>query len=131
GPRAPREDPARCAAELQLDELAFCPPLLDRAHAALLRGCSSAPATLAAAASPAARSGAVLRKARASTKAPSSEASIASETLRARAGATPAPRRHCAVRASQLVNTSAHAWRIGSFVLETSSATVAIGHASA
>ena len=57
-----------------------------------------------------------------------------SSRTRARASACAAGRhstRRSVAPSIQPSNTSAHAWRIGSFVLETSSATVAIGQASA
>jgi len=73
----------------------------------------------------------VLRAARASTNAPSSAASIAIVISRAAAWSSPARSKRCAPAAIQLSNTSAHACRIVSLLLDTSSATVAIGQASA
>ena len=90
-------------------------------------------AHVAAAAAPATSSGSVLRSARLSTNAPSSEASIEiAELARALARAMPGldeargRRRRSSSRRRRRV-----AWRSGSFVLATSSATVAIGQASA
>ncbi len=73
----------------------------------------------------------MLRVARASTNAPSSAQNRAMASSRASASLAPAPANRAAPAAIQRSNTSAHASRMTSLALETSSATVAIGHASA
>ena len=72
----------------------------------------------------------MLRWARASTNAPSSALIIAIVSSRARSGDSPEPTYSSVPAATQLSNTSAQACRMISLVLETSSATVAIGQAS-
>jgi hypothetical protein len=72
----------------------------------------------------------VLRNTRASTNAPSSALIIAMTSSRARGAGSPAAVKRGNPAAIQLSNTSAQAIRIASLLLETSSATVAIGHAS-
>ena len=73
----------------------------------------------------------MLRLARASTNAPSSAQIIAITSSRAVAAGSPASVKRGIPAAIHDSNTSAHAIRIGSLVEETSSAIVAIGHASA
>ena len=73
--------------------------------------------------------GSVLRRARESRNAPSRSARI--ESASARGSGAPAAARSRSSAASQLSNTSAVARRSVSWVLATSPATVAIGHASA
>ena len=73
----------------------------------------------------------MLRRARASTNAPSSAHSRRIASSRARAAREAGLGSAAVAAAVQLSNTSAHARRMGSLVLETSSAIVAIGHASA
>ena len=85
----------------------------------------------AVALAPATSSGSVLRAARLSTKAPSSSAMNSIASSRERSGAMPASVKRPAAPVTQLSNTSAVAWRSGSLTLATSSATVAIGQASA
>src|SRR5205823_7689720 len=80
--------------------------------------------TASVAAAPAISSGSVLRRARASTKAPSSEASIEKASARAQGRVSPASCKRWVAASTQLLKTSAHASRMGSLVLETSSATV-------
>ena len=69
--------------------------------------------------------------ARASTNAPSSAASIAIVSSRACSWVKPPSSCRAAPAAIQRSNTSAHACRSGSLVLDVSSAIVAIGQASA
>jgi hypothetical protein len=89
-----------------------------------------AASTLCTETSPATRSGSMSRRARESTNAPSRAASMATVSSRAVSGVAPARSKRSAPRLIQLSKTSAQAWRIVSLVLDTSSATVAIGHAS-
>src|SRR5204863_75183 len=101
---------------------------LRRKLAQMLPPAGEAPlAHASAAAAPATSSGSVLRIARASTKAPPSEHSIEIASRRARGREMPAAFRRSLATAIQPSNTSAHAARIVSLVLDTSSATVAIG----
>ena len=76
-------------------------------------------------------SGVVVRIARARTNAPSSAQSMAIVSSRAVSSGSPASSSTAAPAAIQCSNTSAQAHRSTSLVLEVSSATVAIGHASA
>jgi hypothetical protein len=89
-----------------------------------------AASTAAATSLPETSSGSVLRWARANTNAPSSALIIAIVSSRARPGDSPASSYNAVPACTQLSNTSAHACRSVSLVLETSSATVAIGQAS-
>src|SRR5436190_11281215 len=79
----------------------------------------------------AASSGSVLRSARARTKAPSSAHRKWIASSRARSGAMPSCAKRTVAPVIHASKTSAQASRIGSLVLDTSSATVAIGQASA
>lgn len=76
-------------------------------------------------------SGSVSRSARARTNAPSRQQSIEIVSSRDFSGLIPAAAYRREPAAIQLSNTSAHACLSGSLALETSSAIVAIGQASA
>ena len=79
---------------------------------------------------PAISIGSVLLIARQSRKAPSSSQISVIASFLAVASSTPAATARSLAASTQLSNTSAVAFRSGSLVLATSSATVAIGHAS-